>query len=154
MLPPSNLKSRRQIIGMFSYYRKFIQNLLDKIQPLNHNEKFPLRPFALHSFRILKNNLKDATQVTVDPDKEFEVETDASEYYIVATLNQGSQPVAFFSCGLNPNEIKHHSTEKEAAAIVETLRKWRHFLLGRHFRVITDQKSICFMFDNTRKSSN
>ena len=53
---------------------------------------------------------------------------------------------------MNPNEIKHHSVEKEAAAIVESIREWRHFLLGRKFKLVTDQKSISFMFDNQRKS--
>ena len=53
---------------------------------------------------------------------------------------------------MNPNEIKHHSVKKEAVAIVESIREWRHFLLGRKFKLVTDQKSISFMFDNTRKS--
>ena len=130
---------------MFSCYNKFIQNFLNKILPLNHNDKFPLPLSALHSFQTLKNNSKDVTLVTVDPAKEFKEDIDA-------TLNQEGRPVAFFTHTLNPNEIKHHAAEKEAAAIVEALRKCRYILLGRHFRVITDQKSISFIFYNTRKS--
>ena len=37
--------------------------------------------------------------------------------------------------------------EKEAAAIVEAVRKWSHFLAARRFKLITDQRSIAFMFD-------
>ena len=40
------------------------------------------------AFQTLKNNLKDAILLNIDPDKEFEVETDASHYCIAATLNQ------------------------------------------------------------------
>lgn len=152
MPPPLNLKSQRRIIGMFSYYSKFIQNFSEKILALNRNRKFPLSSVALDSFIRLKNELKDAMLVTVDPEKEFIVETDASNNCIAATLNQENRPVAFYSRTLSPSETKHHAVEKEAAAIVEALRKWRHFLLGKHFTVITDQKSISFMFDNTRKS--
>lgn len=152
MPPPLNLQSQKRIIGMFSYYSKFIRNFSDKILPLNHNREFPLPPSILNSFQTLKTDLSNATLITVDPDKEFVVETDASKYCIAATLNQQGRPVAFFSRTLSPNEIRHHAVEKEAAAIVEALRKWRHFLLGRHFKVITDQKSVSFMFDNKRKS--
>ena len=152
MPPPLNPKSQKRVIGMFSYYSKFIQNFSDKILPLNNNKEFPLPPSALHSFQKLKSDLKDATLITVDLEKEFEVETDASHFCIAATLNQGGRPVAFFSRTLNPSEIRHHAVEKEAAAIVEAIRKWRHFLLGRQFRIITDQKSVSFMFDGKRKS--
>ena len=131
-----NLKSQKQIVGMFSYYSKFIQNF-DKILLLN-NKEFPLTPPVLHSFEVLKNNLKNVTLITVDPNKKFEVETDASKYCIVAALNQQGRPVAFFSRTLSSNEIKHHIVKKEAATIVEALQKWCHFLLGRHFKVITD----------------
>lgn len=147
-----NIKSQQRMIGMSSCYDKLIQNSSDKIL-MNHNKQFPFPPLsALHSFQMLKNDLKDATLVTDDPDKEFKVKTDARNYCIVSTLKQQSRPVAFIFRSLNPNEIKHHIVEKEAAATIEALRKWRHSLLSRRFRVITGQKSIGSMFDNTRKS--
>lgn len=80
----------------------------------------------------------------------FVVEKDASDFCIAATLNQNGRPVAFFSRILKNNQIKHHSVEKEAA-IVESIRDWRHFLIGRKFKLITDQRSS-FMFDNRRRS--
>ena len=121
MTPPSNLKSQKRIVGMFSYYSKFIKNFSDKIYPLNHNETFPIPPLVLNSFQILKDDLKNAMLVTVDYNGEFEVETDASDYCIAATLNQQGPPVAFFSRTLTNNETKNHAVEKEAAAIVEAL---------------------------------
>ena len=38
--------------------------------------------------------------------------------------------------------------EKEAYAIVESIRKWRHFLSGRKFTLVTDQRSVAYMFDS------
>ena len=38
--------------------------------------------------------------------------------------------------------------EKEAQAIAEALRKWGHFLTGRHFTLLTDQRSVAFLFDS------
>ena len=40
------------------------------------------------------------------------------------------------------NQFKEGST-----TIVEAINKWRHFLLGRHFTLITDQRSVSFMYD-------
>ena len=63
MSPPKNLKSEKQIVGMFSYYSKFIQNFLNKILLLN-NKEFTLTPTVLHSFEVLKNNLKNVMLIT------------------------------------------------------------------------------------------
>ena len=152
MPPPSNLKAQKRIIGMFAYYSKFIENFSDKIYLLNRNTVFPVPDDVLEAFRALKIDLRDSALKSIDFNQEFVVETDASDFCIAATLNQGGRPVAFFSRTLNGSEIKHHAVEKEAAAIVESIREWRHFLIGRQFKLVTDQKSISFMFDSSRKS--
>ena len=104
---------------------------------------------AVSAFQLLKAEIADAALVTIDPNIPLVVETDASDYAIGATLNQNGKPVAFFSRTLSSSEAKHHSVEKEAYAIVEAVENWRHFLLGKHFKLITDQKSVAFMFDST-----
>ena len=38
--------------------------------------------------------------------------------------------------------------EKEALAIVEAVRKWAHLLTGRCFKIVTDQRSVTFMYNN------
>ncbi|KER23840.1 hypothetical protein T265_14560, partial [Opisthorchis viverrini] len=58
----------------------------------------------------------------------------------------------FFSRTLNPSEKNHSAIEKEAYAIVESIRKWRHYLLGRPFKLTTDQRSVTFMYGGGQKS--
>jgi len=46
---------------------------------------------------------------------------------------------------LNKCEFHYSSVEKEALAITAAVRKWAHFLTGRHCTVVTDQRSVSFM---------
>ena len=80
------------------------------------------------SFQSLQEDIAKAVVQAIDNNVTFEVETDASEYAIAATLNQAGRPVAFFSRTLNQTEQKHSAVEKEAYAIIEAIRKWRHFI--------------------------
>ncbi|KAJ8894030.1 hypothetical protein PR048_006640 [Dryococelus australis] len=77
----------------------------------------------------------------------FTEETEASENAVTATLSQSGRPVAVFSRFLSDNEICHSPAEKEAHVIIEYVRKWKHFILGRNFKLITDQQTVSFMFD-------
>ena len=64
-----------------------------------------------------------------------------------------ADPWLFFSQMQNHSERNHSAVEKEAHAIVEAVCKWRHYLSGRHFTLITDQKSVSFMFHTMHKSN-
>ena len=146
MPAPTTLKAQKRIVGMFSYYSNWIYQFSDKIRPLNQNTVFPLPDSVSKSFETLKEELGNAVLVTVDPRKPLTVETDASDVAISATLNQEGRPVAFFSRTLSPSECNHSPVEKEAYAIVESIKKWRHFLLNTHFKLLTDQESVSFIY--------
>jgi len=53
------------------------------------------------------------------------------------------------SRSLNIYERNYPAVEKEATAITEAVRKWAHFLKGGNFALVTDQRSVFFMFDKT-----
>ena len=139
-------------MGLFSYYSQWIKDFAAKVRPLAQNLVFPLAGEALESFNSLKLDVEKSVVQAVDETQPFQVETDASEFALSATLNQNGRPVAFFSRTLSGSELKHSSVEKEAAAIVEAVRKWRHYLTGKHFTLITDQKSVAYMFNTKRRS--
>ena len=150
--PPDNLKAQQRLVGMFAYYAPWINHFSDKIHPLVQNRTFPLPRDVIFCFENLKSELETSAVVTIADNIPLVVETDASDVAIAATLNQDNRPVAFFSRMLNPHERYQSAVEKEACAVVEALRKWSHFLLGCHFRLITDQRSVSFMFDQTHTS--
>ena len=51
---------------------------------------------------------------------------------------------------LQGSEMKYHIKEKEVMAIVEAVRKGSHYLTHQHFTLITDQRSVAFMFSNEK----
>ena len=151
LAPPHDSKSLKRILGFFSYYSKWIKNFSQKVSKLVKVVRFPLSPEETQMFEQLKNEIAASAVCSIDEGAPFTVETDASDCAIAATLNQNNRPVAFFSRTLRGAELKHSSVEKEAQAIIESVRHWRHFLTGRHFYLITDQKSVKFMFDQNHK---
>lgn len=143
---PNDVRGLRRAVGMFSHFSKYVPRFSEKIQPLTKSS-FPLSKEATNAFNGIKKDIENAVLCPISHDEPFTVETDASNTAIAATLSQSSRPVAFFSRSLTAAEIRHSSVEKEAYAIIEAVRKWKHYLLGRHFRLITDQKSVSFMFN-------
>ena len=150
--PPHDTKSLKRCLGFFSYYAKWVPCFSEKAKPLAQTTTFPISQEAQKSLTNMKADIKNAVVCCIDESIPFQVECDASEHAIAATLNQQGRPVAFFSRTLQHHEMLHPSVEKEAMAIIESIRKWRHLLAPRHFTLVTDQKSISFMFNNQQKS--
>ena len=148
---PQNVKQLKRTLGFFAHYSTYIRHFSSKVRPLSQTTSFPLSEEALNAFNQLKSDVKDSVMGAVDVSVPFTLETDASDYAIGAVLNQCGRPVAFFSRTLQPSEVKHSAVEKEALAIIESVRHWRHFLTGSHFTLQTDQKSVAYMFDKNHK---
>ena len=144
---PTCSKSLKRVIGMFSYNARWIQSFSDKIKLLNSATHFPLNQIEVNVFESLKAELAEAAMQEIDENVSFTGETDAFDFAISGTLNQDGRPVAFHSRTLQGSEQFHSSVEKEAQAIVEAIHHLRYFLLCRHFTLITDQRSVAYMYD-------
>ena len=107
---------------------------------------------SVQSIAVMKENLGSITLMAINETLPFTVETGASNVAISPTLNQGGKPVAFFSRTLLAHQRKYPAIEKEALAVVEAFKHWSHLLLGRRFTLITDQRSVAFMFDARKHS--
>ena len=148
---PTDTKSLKRILGLFAHYSKWISDFSSKVKPLASVSKFPLSPDAQRAFRSLKCDIEHSVVDAIDESKPFEVETDASDTAIAATLCQDGRPVCFFSRMFQGSEVRHAAVEKEAQAIIEAIRHWRQFLTGRRFSLKTDQRSVSFIFDKGHK---
>ena len=105
----------------------------------------------MKAFNTLRQDLLNACLGCINDKEPFTVECDASNFAIATALNQGGRPVAFMSRTLNSSECNYSTVEKEATSIIEAIRKWAHYSHGRTFILVTDQRSLAFMFDPAKR---
>ena len=148
---PRDSKSLNRCLGLFSGYSQWIPEFSNRIKPLTSCNSFPLSPEAVTTFDSLKKIVEEAFATATDETIPFEVETDASDVALAATLSQDCWPLSFFSRSLQGIELKHAAIEKVSQAIIEGIRHWRRFPRGRHFTLRTDQKSVSCMFDQRNR---
>ena len=151
MPSPRTPKALKRVLGMFSHYSRWIPQFSDKIAPLLNVETFPLPSRAEQAFQELKIAVENSVVTAIDESLPFEVETDASDIALAAVLSQGGRPVAFFSRTLHGSERQWPPVEKEACAIIEAVRNWKHFLTGRKFTLRTDQEAVSYIFEAKHK---
>jgi hypothetical protein len=111
------------------------------------NKKFLWTDKCVEAFRRLKELLtKTPILKFPDMDKEFLVCTDASKEGLGRVLMQDGRVIAYVSRKLRRHEENYATHDLELLAIVYALRVWRHYLVGRKFKLKTDHHGIQHIF--------
>ena len=103
------------------------------------------------SFDTLKAKMASAP-VLVFPywNKEFHVHVDASSDTLGVVLMQLGEgdldhPIAFSSRKLSFTKKKYTTIEREGLAMVYALQKFKHYLLGSHFKMFTYHSALKYL---------
>lgn len=145
---PENVHDLRRFLGLTSFFRRFVKGFAIIACPLTDllKTKFEWKWEEKHTkaFEILKQKLVERPILALyDSKLETELHTDASKFGVAGILMQrGSdgllRPVAYYSRKTTVDEQKMHSFELETLAVISSLSRFRVYLLGIRFKIITD----------------
>lgn len=147
----------KRFIGMCSWYRRFIPHFSTLVSPLNDllkgkkkRQTITWNDSAEKSFLIIKNALVSAPILTTaDFNLPFTIQCDASDTGLGGTLTQCQDGVekviSFASRSLSRAERNYSVSEREALAVLFCIEKYRPFLEGSKFTVITDHYSLLWL---------
>jgi hypothetical protein len=138
-------------LGLAGYYRIFIPNFSNISKPitdlLKKDEKFIWNAERDEAFQTLKKLLTTSHVLAqLDITKSFDVCCDASDTGLGCVLMQEGRVTAHSSCQLRSYEEHYLTHDLELAAMVHSLRTWRHYLLGNVSHIFTDHKSLKYFF--------
>jgi hypothetical protein len=149
--PPTTMRQIRSFLGLAGYYRRFIPDFSRIAKPmtelLKKGVKYEWSQKCEEAFYTLRQRLTTAP-VLAQPDntKPFEVYCDASGTRLGCVLIQDNRVIAYASRALRPHEQNYPTHDLELAAVVHALKIWRHYLIGAHYNIYTDHKSLKYIF--------
>jgi hypothetical protein len=95
----------------------------------------------------LKKRLVTAPVLSLPEEgKPYVLYTEAAKEGLGAVLMQEKKVIAYASRKLKVHEVNYPTHDLELAAIVFTLKKWRHYLYGADYKVLMDHKSSKYIF--------
>lgn len=156
MPSPKNVREVEAFIGKLNYYGQFVPNFSDKCKPMNrlrrNNVAWNWDAECEGAFDNLKQEICRATTlVHFDAKLPIILATDASQYGLGAVImhryHDGTErPIAYASKTLTDSEQRYSQIEKEAFSIIYGVKKFRQYLIGTHFELVTDHQPLLSVF--------
>ena len=134
-----------------NYYHRHFQDFADRFEPLHNllrkGVKWEWQEQEKNAFEKAKK-IPDETNLLIhDPEKPLLLACDASPCGLGAVLSHqmpddSEKPITFASTTLSKAERNYSQIEKEAVAIVYTVKMFCQYLFGRHFLLYADHKPL------------
>lgn len=152
---PTCVRDVRRLLGLAGWYRRFIADFAEKTKPITDllkktKAKFVWTAEADNALQNIKTILtSEPILACPDYSKRFIIQCDASEYGIGGILVQGEgndeKVIAYMSQKLSAAERKYQTTERECLAVIRSIEKFRPYVEGAMFTVVTDHASLLWL---------
>lgn len=149
---PTNQHDVRRFLGLASFFRRFVKGFALTARPLTSllrkDTAWRWTSVEETAFDTLKLHLTERPVLALYNHKaDMQLHTDASKMGLAGILLQRSgsdpwRPVAYYSRQTTTDEQKLHSFELETLAVVSSLSKFRVYLLGVKFTIVTDCNAL------------
>jgi hypothetical protein len=146
--PPKTVCQLRATLGHTGYYMKFIKGYVQITTPmeklLRKDTKFQWNEDCQHRLDTLKEKMVTAQiLVFLYWEKTFHVHAYALAITLGAIMAQPGageldHPIAFSSRKRSESEHNYNTTEREGLAMVYALHNFKHYLLGKYFKMFID----------------
>ncbi|XP_070174729.1 uncharacterized protein [Littorina saxatilis] len=161
---PTTKKQVRSLMGLLSYYRRYVPNFATLTAPLtdltrdDHGKTITWTAECDSALKAVQEVLSTFPVLLLpDLSQDFVVRTDASSTGLGAVLLQEKEgllhPVAYASRKLLDRESRYSTIERECLAIVWGLTKFSRYLLCREFVIQTDHRPLTYMASCRLKNS-
>jgi hypothetical protein len=116
-------------------------SMMDTVK--KRHKSFRWKKEAEKSFNLLKRKITEQP-ILVLPDfqKTFQVKCAASGFAIGEVLSQEYRLITYFKEKMNEEKVKYSTYDKEFYAIIQALKKWRHYLIPKEFVLYSDNHAL------------
>ena len=157
---PRDIHQLRSLLGSINYFARLLPDLSTILEPLYALTKkgvaWRWTQECCEAVKTVKKMLAGPrVLITYNPELPVKLITDASSVGVgealLHVLPDGSeQPISYASRSLTGTERKYAQVEKEAAAVSYGVSRFHHFLYGRHFTLVTDNRALSKILSPTK----
>jgi hypothetical protein len=142
-------------LGAIQYYRIFIPNFSFIASPLHAltsvKNTFQCEGNQQKTFDTLKRKINTPLVLSLSNlQQPFEIKTDSSRYAMGAVLMQYHKHICYHSETFSHVVINYTTYDKELYALVQGIKKWKHYSLGKETIIHIDHQPLQYLQSQTK----